>query len=148
MMTQSFIQNFDFYDFQIELEAVRPFRRTTHNTYEYINLNEMDKADESYANAGGNNRKIRPTTYKTFLKVKNIDNVSEIYCTSPSVILRFRTNLSLFLHQFQNNKASKQGLFAIEWIPNTLPISKHGEMRIKFKFGHMKNDKIYYKNEH
>lgn len=30
----------------------------------------------------------------------------------------------------------------IEWIPNTLPISKYGEMRIKLQFGHMKNDKI------
>lgn len=65
----------EFLHFQIELEVVRSFQRTMHNTFEYINANEMDKTDESFAGANGNNRKIRPTTYKTFLKVKSLDKV-------------------------------------------------------------------------
>lgn len=62
---------------QIELEVVRSFRRTTFDTFEYINVSEIDKTDECYANGTGNNRKIRPTTYKTFLKVKNSEKVAE-----------------------------------------------------------------------
>lgn len=30
--------------------------------------------------------------------------------------------------------------FLIEWIPDILPISKIGELRIRFEFGHVKNE--------
>lgn len=30
--------------------------------------------------------------------------------------------------------------FVIEWIPDLLPVSKIGELRIKFEFDHKKND--------
>lgn len=117
-----------------------------HNTFEYININEMNKIDECYANGNGNNRKIRPTTYKTFLKVKSLDKVCKlILFVFNRMVYPYYIFFSVDTFQFQNNKASKQGLFVIEWIPNTLPISKYGEMIIKLKFGHMKNDKICYK---
>lgn len=30
--------------------------------------------------------------------------------------------------------------FSIEWIPDILPMSKIGELRIRFEFGHVKNE--------
>lgn len=33
--------------------------------------------------------------------------------------------------------------FLIEWIPDILPISKIGELRIRFEFGHVKNETSY-----
>lgn len=30
--------------------------------------------------------------------------------------------------------------FLIEWIPDILPISKIGELRIRFEYGHVKNE--------
>lgn len=30
--------------------------------------------------------------------------------------------------------------FLIEWIPDILPISKIGELRIRFEFGHVRNE--------
>ena len=35
--------------------------------------------------------------------------------------------------------------FLIEWIPDILPISKIGELRIRFEFGHIKNDPPRYR---
>lgn len=32
--------------------------------------------------------------------------------------------------------------FLIEWIPDVLPISKIGELRIKFEFGHVTNESL------
>lgn len=42
--------------------------------------------------------------------------------------------------------SDKFGLFVIEWIPNVLPKSKFGEMRIILQFGHMKNNQVYIKS--
>ncbi|XP_031633462.1 uncharacterized protein C2orf42 [Contarinia nasturtii] len=103
----------------MELEVVRSFRKTSQNTFEYIPANDLINSDDEAVDA--NNRKIRPTTYKTFLKMKNADSNCQ----------------ATFQH-----KANKQGLFVIEWIPNTLPISKYGEMRIQLQYGHMKNKTV------
>lgn len=58
-----------FFFWQMELEVVRSFRKTSQNTFEHIPINELnnseDEADDGY------NRKIRPTVYKTFLKMKD-----------------------------------------------------------------------------
>lgn len=61
------------FQLQIELEVVRSFRKTSQNTFEYISLSEMNKFDEDIA-LDCNNRKIRPTIYKTFLKVKSLES--------------------------------------------------------------------------
>lgn len=61
------------FQFKIELEVVRSFRKTSQNTFEYISFSEMNKLDEDIA-LDCNNRKIRPTIYKTFLKVKSLEN--------------------------------------------------------------------------
>lgn len=44
----------------------------------------------------------------------------------------------MYVHQSKN----ADDLFNIEWIPNVLRKSKHGEMRLHFSFGHMKDNKI------
>ncbi|XP_055324128.1 uncharacterized protein C2orf42 homolog isoform X2 [Sitodiplosis mosellana] len=100
----------------MELEVVRSFRKTSQNTFEYIPASELINSEDEVFD---NNRKIRPTVYKTFLKMKSVDKNAKFQC-----------------------KSSKQGLFIIEWIPNALPISKYGEMRIKLQYGHMKNDTV------
>ncbi|CAL7944359.1 unnamed protein product [Xylocopa violacea] len=58
-----------------------------------------------------NNALIKPLELKTYLKVGN---------TSPNQI--------------------EPTPFLIEWIPDILPISKIGELRIRFEFGHVKNE--------
>ncbi|XP_032685892.1 uncharacterized protein C2orf42 homolog isoform X2 [Odontomachus brunneus] len=57
-----------------------------------------------------NNALIKPLELKTFLKVGN---------TSPNQV--------------------EPTPFLIEWIPDILPISKIGELRIRFEYGHVKN---------
>ncbi|XP_011505254.1 PREDICTED: uncharacterized protein C2orf42 homolog isoform X2 [Ceratosolen solmsi marchali] len=58
-----------------------------------------------------NNPLIKPLELKTYLKVGN---------TSPNQV--------------------QPTPFLIEWIPDILPISKIGELRIRFEFGHVKNE--------
>ncbi|XP_034193234.1 uncharacterized protein C2orf42 homolog isoform X4 [Osmia lignaria lignaria] len=58
-----------------------------------------------------NNALIKPLELKTYLKVGN---------TSPNQV--------------------EPTPFLIEWIPDILPISKIGELRIRFEFGHVKNE--------
>jgi len=46
-------------------------------------------------------------------------------------------------HLFLGNTSPNQvepTPFLIEWIPDILPISKIGELRIRFEFGHVKNE--------
>ncbi|XP_046752590.1 uncharacterized protein C2orf42 homolog isoform X1 [Diprion similis] len=59
----------------------------------------------------GNQPLIKPLELKTYLKVGN---------TSPNQI--------------------EPTPFLIEWIPDILPISKMGELRIRFEYGHVKNE--------
>ncbi|XP_043272498.1 uncharacterized protein C2orf42 [Venturia canescens] len=59
----------------------------------------------------GNKALIKPLELKTYLKVGN---------TSPNQI--------------------EPTPFLIEWIPDILPVSKIGELRIRFEFGHVKNE--------
>lgn len=45
------------------------------------------------------------------------------------------------LHLLVSEKnASRPGQFVIKWIPNMLPLSKYGGMRMKLQYGHIKND--------
>ena len=59
-------------------------------------------------------RKIKPTKFSTFLKLRSTNN--------------------------NNSCGDDVDVFQIEWIPNVLRKSAHGEMRISFKFGHKRND--------
>lgn len=52
-------------------------------------------------------------------------------------------NVINFLFYFTGNTSPNQvepTPFLIEWIPDILPISKIGELRIRFEFGHVKNE--------
>lgn len=56
---------------------VRSFRKTSQNTFEHININDLKQYDEDVT-LESNNRKIRPTIYKTFLKVKSLENNNKV----------------------------------------------------------------------
>lgn len=53
-----------------------------------------------------------------------------------------KVKLNFCFVMFQAKAAQRTGLFIIEWIPNVLPKSNYGEMRIKFQFGHMTNNRV------
>lgn len=58
----------------MELETVRSFNKTQMNTYKYIESDDTDNPIEQSQLTNKQLRKIRPTIYKTFLKVKNLEN--------------------------------------------------------------------------
>lgn len=58
----------------MELEVVRSFRKTSHNTFEYLSASDLSSLEDESMAADGNNRRIRPTIYKTFLKLKGFEN--------------------------------------------------------------------------
>lgn len=60
----------------MELEVVRSFRKTSQNTFEYMPTNSLNISDDEASD--GYNRKIRPTLYKTFLKVKCVEKQSKV----------------------------------------------------------------------
>lgn len=64
----------------MELEIIREFRQTSQNTFEHVNINNLHHVEEMAA-IEGHNRKIRPTIYKTFLKVKSLDSDTKV-CTA------------------------------------------------------------------
>lgn len=68
----------------MELEVIREFRKTSQNTFQHVHANEVNYLNESAA-FDGNNRKIRPTIYKTFLRVKSLDNDSKV-CTFNEIL--------------------------------------------------------------
>lgn len=71
-----------------------------------------------------NYRKIKPVEYSTYLKVLSTltDNANNNY----------NNNYNNIDDKFKRNN----DIFQIEWIPNVLEKSKHGEMRILFEYGH------------
>jgi len=56
-----------------------------------------------------------------------------------SMRLLFNICFRLFLGNTSPNQVEPTP-FLIEWIPDILPISKIGELRIRFEFGHVKNE--------
>ncbi|KAF1543090.1 hypothetical protein FQV10_0001282, partial [Eudyptes schlegeli] len=93
---------------ELPLEITRSFIQNRDGTYELFRCPKVEV--ESIAEAYGHLEKqpaIRPLELKTFLKVGN---------TSPT--------------------QKEPTPFIIEWIPNILPRSRIGELRIKFQYGH------------
>lgn len=58
----------------MELEVVRSFRKTSQNTFEYISARDLSSLEDDRMAINSNNRRIRPTIYKTFLKLKGFEN--------------------------------------------------------------------------
>ncbi|XP_063301660.1 uncharacterized protein C2orf42 homolog isoform X2 [Pelobates fuscus] len=95
---------------EMPLEITRSFVQNRDGTYELFKCPKVEV--ESIAETYGRIEKqpIRPLELKTFMKVGN---------TSPD---------------------QKEPIaFTIEWIPDILPLSKIGELRIKFEYGHHRN---------
>ncbi|XP_019401509.1 PREDICTED: uncharacterized protein C2orf42 homolog [Crocodylus porosus] len=96
---------------EMPLEITRSFIQNRDGTYELFKCPKVEV--ESIAETYGRLEKqpiIRPLELKTFLKVGN---------TSPD--------------------QKEPTPFIIEWIPDILPQSKIGELRIKFEYGHHRN---------
>ncbi|KAM4678038.1 uncharacterized protein C2orf42 homolog [Discoglossus pictus] len=95
---------------EMPLEITRSFVQNRDGTYELFKCPKVEV--ESIAETYGRIEKqpIRPLELKTFLKVGN---------TSPD--------------------QKEPTPFTIEWIPDILPLSKIGELRIKFEYGHHRN---------
>nr|CAD7198456.1 unnamed protein product [Timema douglasi] len=115
---------------QMPLEITRSFVENQDGTYEPYNRHKDD--NESFRKTESQPL-IKPLELKTFLKVGKL-----LYC----LINKLRTFCSLFL---TGNTAPDQvdpTPFLIEWIPDILPCSKIGELRIRFEFGHQRNGLI------
>ncbi|XP_056669450.1 uncharacterized protein C2orf42 homolog isoform X6 [Monodelphis domestica] len=96
---------------EMPLEITRSFIQNRDGTYELFKCPKVEV--ESIAETYGRLEKqpvLRPLELKTFLKVGN---------TSPD--------------------QKEPTPFIIEWIPDILPQSKIGELRIKFEYGHHRN---------
>uniref|UniRef100_A0A0C9R994 C2orf42_1 protein n=1 Tax=Fopius arisanus TaxID=64838 RepID=A0A0C9R994_9HYME len=74
-------------------------------------LYKREESDIDRYKKSGNNALIKPLELKTYLKVGN---------TCPNQL--------------------EPTPFLIEWIPDILPISKIGELRLRFEFGHVKSE--------
>ncbi|XP_011877928.1 PREDICTED: uncharacterized protein C2orf42 homolog [Vollenhovia emeryi] len=83
--------------------------------------------------------------------VQNADGTYELYKREETEIDRFKkTNNNALIKPLELKTYLKVGNtspnqveptpFLIEWIPDILPISKIGELRIRFEFGHVKNE--------
>ncbi|XP_012877929.1 PREDICTED: uncharacterized protein C2orf42 homolog isoform X2 [Dipodomys ordii] len=99
---------------EMPLEITRSFIQNRDGTYELFRCPKVEV--ESIAETYGRIEKqpvLRPLELKTFLKVGN---------TSPD--------------------QKEPTPFIIEWIPDILPQSKIGELRIKFEYGHHRNGHV------
>ncbi|KAF7403926.1 hypothetical protein HZH68_006720 [Vespula germanica] len=83
--------------------------------------------------------------------IQNADGTYELYKRKETDIDRYKkTNNSALIKPLELKTYLKVGNttpnqveptpFLIEWIPDILPISKIGELRIRFEFGHVKNE--------
>uniref|UniRef100_A0A2K6CBS3 Chromosome 2 open reading frame 42 n=1 Tax=Macaca nemestrina TaxID=9545 RepID=A0A2K6CBS3_MACNE len=105
---------------EMPLEITRSFIQNRDGTYELFKCPKVEV--ESIAETYGRIEKqpvLRPLELKTFLKVGN---------TSPD--------------------QKEPTPFIIEWIPDILPQSKIGELRIKFEYGHHRNGHVAEYQDH
>ncbi|XP_033208403.1 uncharacterized protein C2orf42 homolog [Belonocnema kinseyi] len=83
--------------------------------------------------------------------IQNADGSYELYKREETEIDRFKKTMNKALIKPQELKTflkvghtslsqAEPTPFMIEWIPDILPISKIGELRIRFEFGHVKNE--------
>lgn len=85
-------------------------------------------------------RKIRPTDYRTFLKIRVSPNGRKVslHPFKSSGVNIIKKIVVLLAFQISNER---DGEFILEWIPFVLPKSKYGDLFIKFEYGHMRNGK-------
>ncbi|XP_043939061.1 uncharacterized protein C2orf42 homolog isoform X2 [Protopterus annectens] len=104
---------------EMPLQVTRSFIQNQDGTYESFTCPKVQV--ESIVESYGHERQpvIRPLELQTFLKVGN---------TTPD--------------------QKEPTPFIIEWIPDILPKSKIGELRIKFEYGHQQNGHIQYHEHH
>lgn len=99
---------------QMQLKTVRSFTKTPLNTFKELDSEEATKIiGESPTIAGNQLRKIRPTIYRTFLKVRNNENVYKVHDDCKFVMFKFEIIQVVEL----NNFVSKL------WIPSENKIS-------------------------
>ncbi|XP_072122850.1 uncharacterized protein C2orf42 homolog isoform X2 [Mobula birostris] len=104
---------------EMPLEVTRSFIENRDGTYELFKCPkvQVENIAEAYSRVE-KQPTIRPLELKTFLRVGNM---------SPD--------------------QKEPTPFIIEWIPDILPRSKIGEMRIKFEYGHHRNGHIEYREQ-
>ncbi|GBM52522.1 Uncharacterized protein C2orf42 [Araneus ventricosus] len=100
----------------VPLEVTRSFIENRDGTYVPYQPLKDDEEAQSYRKTM-NNFLIKPLEFKTFLKVGNMT---------------------------QDQKEPTP--FIIEWIPDILPKTRVGELRIKFQYGHERNGILEHRN--
>ncbi|XP_069475018.1 uncharacterized protein C2orf42 homolog isoform X2 [Ambystoma mexicanum] len=95
---------------EMPLEITRSFVQNSDGTYELFKCPKVEVESIAESYGRADKQPIRPLELKTFLKVGNM---------SPD--------------------QKEPTPFIIEWIPDILPQSKIGELRIKFEYGHHRN---------
>lgn len=60
----------------MELEGIRSFRKTSQNTFEYIPACDLKHSDDEAHDT--HHRKIRPTVYKTFIKMRSTEKNAKV----------------------------------------------------------------------
>ncbi|XP_029459852.1 uncharacterized protein C2orf42 homolog isoform X2 [Rhinatrema bivittatum] len=81
-------------------------------------------------------------TYEVFKSPKvEVENIAESYCRLEKQPVARPLELKTFLKVGSMSPDQKQLTpFMIEWIPDILPQSKIGELRLKFEYGHQSNE--------
>ncbi|GIY31863.1 uncharacterized protein C2orf42 homolog [Caerostris darwini] len=103
---------------EVPLEITRSFIENRDGTYvPYQPLKDEEEDLAQNYRKTLNNHLIKPLELKTFLKVGNI---------APD--------------------QKEPTPFVVEWIPDMLPKTQVGELRIKFQFGHLRNDVLAHRN--
>lgn len=83
----------------------------------------------------------RDGTYDLYEMPKTPESMEESYKgKNPMPIRPFE--LKTFLKVGSSNEQKEPTPFIIEWIPDILPKSRIGELRIKFEYGHQRNGQI------
>ncbi|XP_046548485.1 uncharacterized protein C2orf42-like [Haliotis rubra] len=98
---------------EMPLEITRNFVENRDGTFDLYEIPKVQVENIDDSFKGKTQTPIRPFELKTFLKVGNISGESK----DPTP-------------------------FIIEWIPDILPRSRIGELRIKFEYGHQRNGQI------
>ena len=62
----------------------------------------------------------------------SLSNTLHVYCDVPWIREQCRSG-----HTVRDQKEPTP--FVIEWIPDILPLSHIGELRLKFEYGHLRN---------
>ncbi|KAK6185066.1 hypothetical protein SNE40_007386 [Patella caerulea] len=100
---------------EISLDITRSFIENRDGSYELYEAPkvEVESLDDTIKNQTKNQTPIRPFERKTFLKVGT-----------------------------SSGEHKEPTPFIIEWIPDILPKSRIGELRIKFEYGHQRNGHV------